>query len=112
LGAPLWRRVAQEAGLGLLALELFELLVHLVQGDLLNQNRLRQNIQRVRAASDTSPDQLVGIGVDLWCGRLLDAGGKLFEQLTFLVGHGNLSFELTILEHESFHGLTWICKLL
>jgi hypothetical protein len=108
----LWRRVAQETGLGLLAPEFCELLGHLVQRDLLNQNRLRQNVQRVRATSDRSPDQLVGIGVDLWCGRLLDAGGKLFEQLTFLVGHGNLSFGLTILEHESFHGLTRTCKLL
>ena len=74
-----------------LTLQLVELLFRLVERDLLNQNRLRQNVQRVWTITDGAPDEFIGIAVNLGWRSLLNAAGEFFEQLTFLVSHGNLS---------------------
>ena len=85
-----------------LTLQFFDLGFGLIQGHFLDQDRLRQDVERVGPCADRVQDQIVSIAVDLGRRCVPDPFSQSGNQLSFLFSHfaHSLPFKIAHNGHE------------
>ena len=86
-GTGRFRILRQKALRGLLLLQVFQLLLRLIQRHFLDENGLREDVEGIRPGADAAANQFIGIAIDRRGRSVSDTARELFYELTFLVGH-------------------------
>jgi hypothetical protein len=79
---------------GKLLLELIDLHLRVLKRMLLDENRLRQQIRRVRLRGDTLLDQLLRRGIPASPARALESLKQSVNQFTLCSGHMGIGFKI------------------